>query len=106
MASTFLALTVFSVLATLGIISIVVAIRIWAGDSVEYRRNRFRTGSFWNALRGEISPELDGGRDFHIAEGIAIRERKCDGDQRLEWVPQGRLSEEAISNVVSPKKRG
>ena len=70
--------------------------RIWRGNRHEYDRNRLRTGSLRNAIRGEISTVFDGTRDYRVSAGVAVDKKKN------EWVEQGRLSPEAITAAVRP----
>jgi hypothetical protein len=83
-------------LATLGFV-IAIAVfhigwRIMKGDPNEYERNRQRVKSFKNTVHGTIPTKYDGGRDDKIAAGIAVKNG--------QWIEQGRLSDEALRDVL------
>jgi len=85
------------ILAPLAISLLIVSIkllRVYRTDRGEYARNRDRSPSVWKVLRGETPTFYDGVRDERVAAGIA-RDVKTN-----QWVEQGKLSEEAISNVL------
>ena len=66
----------------------------WTARS-EYQRNQARSPSLRSVLRGEAPSFYDGVRDERVAAGVA-RDLKTN-----KWVEQGKLSEEAVSNVLS-----
>lgn len=67
---------------------------IFAGDSNEYESNRRRVVSPANVYRGTVPTNYDGMRDDKLAAGIAIDVK------RNMWVEQGRLSDEALRDVL------
>lgn len=84
-------------LAPVAISLLIVALklfRVYRTDRGEYTRNRDRSPSLLKVMRGETPTFYDGFRDERVAAGIA-RDLKTN-----RWVEQGKLSEEAISNVL------
>lgn len=69
---------------------------ILTGDSNEYEGNRRRIKSWKNVYRGTVPTKYDGIRDDKLAAGVAIDVR------RNRWVEQGRLSDEALRDVLAP----
>jgi hypothetical protein len=69
-------------------------LKVYRTDRTEYMRNQLRNVSLAAAIRGEASSFYDGVRDERVSAGIAV------DTKRNEWVEQGKLSEEAISNVL------
>lgn len=67
---------------------------ILRSDRSAYERNRLRTRTTGDALKGDVSTSYDGARDYQVAAGIAIDKRQ------FRWVEQGKLSNEAIANVL------
>lgn len=70
------------------------AIAILRSDRSAYERTRVRARSTTAALKGEVPTSYDGARDYQVAAGIAIDRRNN------RWVEQGKLSNEAIANVL------
>lgn len=70
--------------------------RLLRGDANEYRRNQSRVRSLKNVIRGEVPNRYDGTRDDRVAAGIAV-DLKTN-----RWVEQGRLSDEALQDVLAP----
>lgn len=68
---------------------------ILIGDSNEYEGNRRRIKSWRNVYRGTVPTKYDGARDDKLAAGVAIDAR------RNRWVEQGRLSDEALRDVLA-----
>ena len=93
---------VFSAFATLLILPIAlsfifVALKLLRGffaDRSEYVRNQERSVSLMSVLRGETPTFYDSVRDERIVAGVAVDTKKN------VWVEQGKLSEEAVSNVI------
>lgn len=69
--------------------------RVYLTDRSEYQRNQARSPSLRTVLRGEAPTFYDGVRDERVAAGVA-RDLKTN-----KWVEQGKLSEEAVSNVLN-----
>jgi hypothetical protein len=86
------------VLIPLGFTFLIVTYRLvriyYTTGRADYIRNRDRSRSFRNVIRGEVSSFYDGTRDERVSAGIAIDTNKN------EWAEQGKLSEEAISSVL------
>lgn len=70
-------------------------LRVYLLDRSEYQRNQARSPSLKAVLRGEAPTFYDGVRDERVAAGVA-RDLKTN-----KWVEQGKLSEEAVSNVLN-----
>jgi hypothetical protein len=70
-------------------------LRVYLMDRSEYQRNQARSPSLLSVLRGEAPTFYDGVRDERVAAGVA-RDLKNN-----KWVEQGKLSEEAVSNVLN-----
>lgn len=70
-------------------------IRVYWTDRSEYQRNQARSPSLLTVLRGEAPTFYDGVRDERVGAGVA-RDTKTN-----KWVEQGKLSEEAVSNVLN-----
>jgi hypothetical protein len=68
--------------------------KILRSDRSSYERNRLRTRTTGDAIKGDVSTSYDGARDYQIAAGIAI-----DRGQ-FRWIDQGKLSNEAVANVL------
>lgn len=69
---------------------------IGRSDANEYENNRSRTKSFMTGIRGDVPTKYDGTRDDRVAAGIAI-DLKTN-----RWIEQGRLSDEALQDVLAP----
>jgi hypothetical protein len=71
--------------------------RLARGSISEYDRNRNRTRkSLKNVLWGTVPTWHDGTRDEKVSAGIAIDLKNN------RWVEQGRLSDEALEDVLAP----
>jgi hypothetical protein len=88
------ALILLPVLLTFTVVAIRL-LRAYLTDRSEYERNKARSPSLRAVVRGEAPTFFDGVRDERVAAGIA-RDVK-----RNTWVEQGKLSEEAVSNVLN-----
>jgi len=67
------------------------------GSRNEYERNRARVrSSFMNVFLGKVPTTHDGVRDDKVSAGLAWDKR------RKKWVEQGRLSNEALDDVLLP----
>jgi hypothetical protein len=82
------------VIGTISIQSLVLAYRLWLGDSSAYEQNRLRTGSWRQSALGRVPTDFDGRRDYKVAAGIAL------DTSTNSWVEQGRLSAEAIAATL------
>lgn len=69
-------------------------LHIYFTDRSEYVRNRERSRTFWEVLRGSAPSYYDGIRDERVSAGVAI------DTQKNIWVEQGKLSDEALSNIL------
>ncbi len=65
---------------------------ILRSDRSVYERNRLRTRTTGDAIKGDVSTFYDGARDYQIAAGVAIEDGR--------WIEQGKLSNEAVGNVL------
>lgn len=84
-------LFVFGIVA---ITSIAVGLKIIFSDTNEYNRNRRKTGSWRNPLRGTVNTCCEGnGRDHSISAGLAVKNNT--------WIEQGKLSDEAIDAILA-----
>lgn len=79
---------------TLAFVLLRTGILILRADRSTYERNRLRTRTTGDAIRGDVSTTYDGARDYQVAAGIAIDRR------HNRWIEQGKLSNEAIANVL------
>jgi len=70
-------------------------LHVYRTDRTEYLRNQMRATTPLAVMRGETNSFYDGVRDERVSAGIAI-----DG-RNNRWVEQGKLSEEAVSAVLS-----
>lgn len=91
----FIKAIILCVLGIVAINSLAVGVKILFSDSNEYNRNRRKTGSWRNPLRGTVTTCCEGsGRDHNIAAGLAV-------DMKTNtWVEQGKLSDEAIDAIL------
>ena len=70
---------------------------LWRGSHNEYERNRARVKkSIQNVIFGTVPTSHDGVRDDKVSAGIALD--KNNG----RWVEQGRLSDEALEDILAP----
>lgn len=81
--------------AVVGICFLRVGFLLMRGDANEYERNRSRVGAWQNIIRGTVPTKYDGTRDDRLAAGVAIDVRNN------RWVEQGRLSDEALQDVLA-----
>jgi hypothetical protein len=73
------------------------ALALRRGSYNEYERNRARVkGSFSRIFFGTVPTFHDGVRDDKVSAGIAL-DRSAN-----RWVEQGRLSDEALEDVLAP----
>ncbi|MFO1080358.1 MAG: hypothetical protein U1E23_07020 [Reyranellaceae bacterium] len=79
---------------TLAFVFVRIGVAILRADRSTYARNRLRTRTTGDAIKGDVSPNYDGARDYQVAAGIAIDRR------RNQWIEQGKLSNEAVANVL------
>lgn len=76
---------------------ILIGLRLWRvylTDRSEYIRNQERSVSPRTVIRGGALSFFDSARDERVSAGIAV------DTKTNEWVEQGKLSEEAIFNVL------
>ncbi len=88
------------VFGVISVVALALAFRVWRSGDDAYRRNRDRTPSILAAMRDEVRTRTGGARDYQVAAGLAVDLRTN------QWVEQGRLSGEAISEVLSGHKQG
>jgi hypothetical protein len=71
-----------------------VGYKVARGDHHEYERNRLRTESLFDALKGRAKTHFDGKRDHRVGAGIT------ENTKENRWVDNGMLSEEAIDSTI------
>ncbi|WP_145915698.1 hypothetical protein [Labrenzia sp. CP4] len=83
---------VLFVIATVFFLAVV---RVTFGKRSALRSAKVSSNSLKQAITGDLKPLHDGRRDFRVAAGIALKE--VDGKKK--WVPQGKLSDEALNSI-------
>lgn len=95
--STFLDIAILAIVLLLGSVGISflrLSFLLAKSDLTIYERCRSRTAGFMRAARGQVYPKSDLNRDHRYALGITINQKTN------EWVDQGKLSDEAISELI------
>ena len=81
------------VITILGFFGFMFGAKIFIADNDMYERNKQRSVSVINTIKGETPVVFDHGRDDQVAAGIVYDIGK------KEYKPQGRLSDEALDDI-------